>query len=135
MIESSHGIPPSQRHREIRGTKSGRKTIRTLGFLVCILNFNSLKSFAILKNCHQKIGFEDSSLRKYKRLTRGMKPNLEEYVKQKAELEEDFYPDLNNLSYGFYSKVPESKIDELVEDLQSQYVTFERVSFFWNYHD
>lgn len=43
-------------------------------------------------------------------------------MQQKATLEEDFYPDANNLQYGFYSKVPESKIDALVDDLKSQYV-------------
>jgi len=65
--------------------------------------------------------YEEASLRKYKRLSRSLKPNTEEYVQQKAALGADFYPDANNLTYGFYSKVPESKIDALVDDLKSQY--------------
>jgi len=65
------------------------------------------------------LGFEDSSLRKYKRQVNNLKPNLDEYNEKKQETEED--PELNANTYGLSTPVAESKIDALIEDLNKQF--------------
>ena len=66
--------------------------------------------------------YEDMARRKYKRLIRTMKPDLEQYEADKERLGADFFPDANSLSYGLHDKAPAAKIDHMVKDLAKQYV-------------
>lgn len=65
--------------------------------------------------------WEDMARRKYKRLTRSMKPDLEHYEAEKERLGEDFYPDANALSYGLHGKAAPEKVEHMVNDLAKQY--------------
>ncbi|XP_003962460.2 pre-mRNA-splicing factor syf2 isoform X1 [Takifugu rubripes] len=64
-------------------------------------------------------GYAEAQFRQYQRLTKQIKPDLENYEKQREECGEDFHPTPNSLIHGTH--VPtKTGIDRMVEDLEKQ---------------
>ncbi|OQV14283.1 Pre-mRNA-splicing factor syf2 [Hypsibius exemplaris] len=63
--------------------------------------------------------FEDSSIRQYTSLTKQIKPDFEQYEKQKAELGDRFYATANTIMQGEHKDSPEA-IEKLVGDVNAQ---------------
>ncbi|MBN3270665.1 SYF2 factor, partial [Polyodon spathula] len=67
-------------------------------------------------------GFSDyaaAQLRQYQRLTKQIKPDMENYEKQRDECGDEFYPTSNSLLHG--SHVPSKEgVDRMVEDVEKQ---------------
>ncbi|XP_039596393.1 pre-mRNA-splicing factor syf2 isoform X1 [Polypterus senegalus] len=67
-------------------------------------------------------GFSDyaaAQLRQYQRLTKQIKPDMEEYERQREECGEDFYPSANSLLHGTHVPSVEG-IDRMVADVEKQ---------------
>ncbi|KAI7805375.1 pre-mRNA-splicing factor syf2 [Triplophysa rosa] len=64
-------------------------------------------------------GYAEAQLRQYQRLTKQIKPDMDNYEKQREECGEDFHPTPNSLIHGTHvpSKV---SIDRMVEDVEKQ---------------
>uniref|UniRef100_A0A8C5PPH5 Pre-mRNA-splicing factor SYF2 n=1 Tax=Leptobrachium leishanense TaxID=445787 RepID=A0A8C5PPH5_9ANUR len=82
-------------------------------------------------------GFSDyaaAHLRQYQRLTRQIKPDLEEYERDKEKHGEDFYPTSDSLYHGTH--VPSQQgIDRMVSDLEKQIEKREKYSRRRAYND
>lgn len=63
--------------------------------------------------------YEQATFRQYQRLTKQMKPNLEEYERKKEKMGEDMYPELNSIAQGDY-KDSEEGINKMAADLDKQ---------------
>lgn len=64
--------------------------------------------------------FEDATIRQNRRLTKQIRPNHEEYERQREELgDECFYADMNTMLQGKIKDTPEA-INRMVEDLEMQ---------------
>ncbi|KAG8443061.1 hypothetical protein GDO86_011763 [Hymenochirus boettgeri] len=89
------------------------------------------------KKKNPDLGFSDyaaAQLRQYQRLTKQIKPNMEEYDIQKEKHGEDFYPTSNSLYHG--SHVPsQDGIDRMVSDLEKQIEKREKYSRRRAYND
>lgn len=64
--------------------------------------------------------FQQAQYRQYQRLTRQLKPSMEEYEKQKRELGDSVYATANTLLPEDSSKPSEAAIDRMVDDLEKQ---------------
>ncbi|XP_033877751.2 pre-mRNA-splicing factor syf2-like [Acipenser ruthenus] len=67
-------------------------------------------------------GFSDyaaAQLRQYQRLTKQIKPDMENYEKQREECGEEFYPTSNSLLHGTHVPSKEG-VDRMVEDVEKQ---------------
>lgn len=64
--------------------------------------------------------FQQAQYRQYQRLTKQLKPSMEEYEKQKSELGESVYATANTLLPEQSSKPSEEAVDRLVDDLEKQ---------------
>lgn len=65
--------------------------------------------------------FEQATVRQYKTLVKGMKPNMQAYEEQKEKLGAAFYGDRNTILHGLHKDKKED-IDRMVADLAKQYV-------------
>ncbi|XP_071955527.1 pre-mRNA-splicing factor SYF2-like [Antedon mediterranea] len=63
--------------------------------------------------------YEQATFRQYQRLTKQMKPDMEEYERKKDKMGEDMYPTVNSLMQGEH-KDTEDAIDRMVTDLEKQ---------------
>ncbi|XP_028844515.1 pre-mRNA-splicing factor syf2 [Denticeps clupeoides] len=64
-------------------------------------------------------GYAEAQLRQYQRLTRQIKPDMDNYERQREECGEDFHPTPNSLIHGTH--VPSTDaVDRMVEDLEKQ---------------
>ncbi|KAM9787580.1 pre-mRNA-splicing factor syf2 isoform X2 [Syngnathus typhle] len=64
-------------------------------------------------------GYAEAQFRQYQRLTKQIKPDMQNYEKQREECGEDFHPTSNSLIHGTH--VPsEEGIDRMVEDVEKQ---------------
>ncbi|XP_061115904.1 pre-mRNA-splicing factor syf2 isoform X1 [Conger conger] len=64
-------------------------------------------------------GYAEAQLRQYHRLTKQIRPDMEEYEKQREACGEDFHPTTNSLIHGTH--VPSKQgIDRMVEDVEKQ---------------
>uniref|UniRef100_A0A7M4FF05 Pre-mRNA-splicing factor SYF2 n=2 Tax=Crocodylus porosus TaxID=8502 RepID=A0A7M4FF05_CROPO len=88
------------------------------------------------KRKNPDLGFSDyaaAQLRQYQRLTKQIKPDMEQYEKQKKDTEE-FYPTSNSLLHGTH--VPSNEgVDRMVADLEKQIVKREKYSRRRSYND
>ena len=64
--------------------------------------------------------FQQAQYRQYQRLTRQLKPSMEEYEKQKSELGDSVYATANTLLTEQSSKPSEEAVDRMVDDLEKQ---------------
>ncbi|XP_051506760.1 pre-mRNA-splicing factor syf2-like [Myxocyprinus asiaticus] len=64
-------------------------------------------------------GYAEAQLRQYQRLTKQIKPDMENYERQRVECGEDFHPTSNSLIHGTHVPSKES-IDRMVEDVEKQ---------------
>ena len=67
--------------------------------------------------------FEQATLRQYKQLVKGIKPNMEAYEEAKQKLGAAFYGDRNTILHGLHEDKKEA-VDKMVSDLEKQYVEF-----------
>ena len=68
-------------------------------------------------------GFSDyatAQKRQYDRLTKQMKPNVDEYAQKKEKLGDNAFPAAHNLGYGGDGECSEAAVDRMVEDLEKQ---------------
>lgn len=63
--------------------------------------------------------FESATYRQYQRNTKALKPDLNDYSRQKEKLGEDFYATSNTLGLT-QRKDPEEAVDRMVQDLEKQ---------------
>ena len=63
--------------------------------------------------------YEQATARQYDRLISQMKPDMEEYSRQKEKLGGAFYGDRNTILHGLHKDTKEG-IDRMVEDLEKQ---------------
>ncbi|XP_076831415.1 pre-mRNA-splicing factor syf2 [Brachyhypopomus gauderio] len=64
-------------------------------------------------------GYAEAHLRQYQRLTKQIKPDMEDYERQREECGEDFHPTSNSLLHGTH--VPSrDAIDRMQEDVHKQ---------------
>lgn len=63
--------------------------------------------------------FEQATVRQYKTLVKGIKPNMEAYEEQKEKLGAAFYGDRNTILHGLHKDKKED-IDRMVADLAKQ---------------
>ncbi|XP_033121300.1 pre-mRNA-splicing factor SYF2-like [Anneissia japonica] len=63
--------------------------------------------------------YEQATFRQYQRLTKQMKPNMEDYERKKEKMGEDMFPTVNSLMQGEH-KDSEEAIDRMVTDLEKQ---------------
>ena len=66
--------------------------------------------------------FEQATIRQYKQLVKGIKPNMEAYEEAKEKLGPAFYGDRNTILHGLHKDKKES-VDKMVADLEKQYVS------------
>ncbi|KAM6108629.1 pre-mRNA-splicing factor SYF2 [Pterocles gutturalis] len=89
------------------------------------------------KRKNPDLGFSDyasAQLRQYQRLTRQIKPDLEQYEKMKEQYGEALYPTSNSLLHG--SHVPSKEgVDRMVADLEKQIEKREKYSRRRPYND
>ncbi|CAI5695290.1 unnamed protein product [Oreochromis niloticus] len=64
-------------------------------------------------------GYAEAQFRQYQRLTKQIRPDMENYEKQKEESGEDFHPTSNSLIYGTHVPTKDG-IDRMVEDVEKQ---------------
>ncbi|KAK7139787.1 hypothetical protein R3I94_012433 [Phoxinus phoxinus] len=64
-------------------------------------------------------GYAEAQLRQYQRLTRQIKPDMDNYERQREECGEDFHPTSNSLIHGTHVPSKES-IDRMVVDVEKQ---------------
>nr|XP_020658895.1 pre-mRNA-splicing factor SYF2 [Pogona vitticeps] len=89
------------------------------------------------KKKNPDLGFSDyaaAQLRQYQRLTRQIKPDLEQYEKLKEESGEEFYPTSNSLLHGTHVPCKEG-VDRMVSDLEKQIQKREKYSRRRPYND
>ncbi|XP_063306805.1 pre-mRNA-splicing factor SYF2 [Pelobates fuscus] len=82
-------------------------------------------------------GFSDyaaAQLRQYQRLTKQIKPNLEEYEKEKEKHGEEFYPTSDSLYHGTHVPSQEG-VERMVTDLEKQIEKREKYSRRRAYND
>ncbi|XP_053321964.1 pre-mRNA-splicing factor SYF2 [Spea bombifrons] len=82
-------------------------------------------------------GFSDfaaAQLRQYQRLTKQIKPDLEDYEKEREKHGEDFYPTSNSLYHGTHVPTQDG-IDRMVSDLEKQIEKREKYSRRRAYND
>ncbi|XP_033741099.1 pre-mRNA-splicing factor SYF2-like [Pecten maximus] len=72
-------------------------------------------------------GYEAATRRQYDRLTKSLKPDMDNYSRQKEKLEEDFYATGNTLGLN-QRKDPEEAVDRMVDDLEKQIKKREKYS-------
>lgn len=63
--------------------------------------------------------YEQASFRQYQRLTKQMKPDMEEYQRNKEKMGQDMYPSVDSLMQGTH-KDSEEGINRMVADLEKQ---------------
>ncbi|KAM4689640.1 pre-mRNA-splicing factor SYF2 [Discoglossus pictus] len=89
------------------------------------------------KRRNPDLGFSDyaaAHLRQYQRLTKQIKPNMEEYEREREKSGEDFYPTSDSLYHGTH--VPNKDgIDRMVTDLEKQIEKREKYSRRRAYND
>jgi len=70
--------------------------------------------------------YEQATARQYNRMISNMKVDMNAYQKQKAKLGKAFYAEANTYLHG---KIKDSKegIDNMVDDLEKQYVQFNKL--------
>ncbi|XP_045031351.1 pre-mRNA-splicing factor SYF2-like [Daphnia magna] len=71
--------------------------------------------------------FEQATFRQYSRLVQDIKPNMEEYEKDKANLGDAFYAGKNTIVHGLHKDSPEA-MNRMVEDLHKQIEKREKYS-------
>ncbi|XP_053570092.1 pre-mRNA-splicing factor syf2 [Bombina bombina] len=89
------------------------------------------------KRKNPDLGFSDyaaAQLRQYQRLTRQIKPDMEEYETQKEQHGENFYPTSNSLYHGTHVPSKEG-VDRMVADLDKQIEKREKYSRRRAYND
>ncbi|XP_075683898.1 pre-mRNA-splicing factor SYF2 [Rhinoderma darwinii] len=89
------------------------------------------------KKKHPDIGFSDfaaAQLRQYQRLTRQIKPDMEEYEKERGKIGEHFYPTCDSLFHGTHVPSQEG-VDRMVSDLEKQIEKREKYSRRRAYND
>ncbi|XP_065206413.1 pre-mRNA-splicing factor SYF2 [Planococcus citri] len=92
---------------------------------VKLLNVTASEAEALEKKKKKKnpdtgfADFEQATIRQYNRLVKQIKPNMDEYERQKETLGGAFYGDRNTILQGLHKDSKES-IDRMVEDLQKQ---------------
>nr|XP_033786867.1 pre-mRNA-splicing factor SYF2 [Geotrypetes seraphini] len=89
------------------------------------------------KRKNPDLGFSDyaaAQLRQYQRLTKQIKPDMEEYEKQREQNGEEFYPTSNSLLHGTHVPSKEG-IDKMVADLDKQIEKREKYSRRRAYND
>ncbi|XP_056327507.1 pre-mRNA-splicing factor syf2 [Danio aesculapii] len=64
-------------------------------------------------------GYAEAQQRQYQRLTKQIKPDMENYEKQREECGEDFHPTSNSLIYGTHVPSKDS-INRMVDDVEKQ---------------
>ncbi|KAG5856064.1 hypothetical protein ANANG_G00003970 [Anguilla anguilla] len=64
-------------------------------------------------------GYAEAQLRQYHRLTRQIRPDMEEYERQRERCGEDFHPTSNSLIHGTHVPSKEG-VDRMVEDVEKQ---------------
>ncbi|KAF4106098.1 pre-mRNA-splicing factor syf2 [Onychostoma macrolepis] len=64
-------------------------------------------------------GYAEAQLRQYQRLTKQIKPDMDNYERQREECGEDFHPTSNSLIHGTHVPSKES-IDRMVDDVEKQ---------------
>ncbi|AWP16756.1 Pre-mRNA-splicing factor syf2 [Scophthalmus maximus] len=64
-------------------------------------------------------GYAEAQFRQYQRLTKQIRPDLENYEKQREEGGADFYPTSNSLIHGTHIPTTEG-VDRMVEDVEKQ---------------
>lgn len=73
-------------------------------------------------------GFAAAQYRQYQRLTKQMKPNSEDYKREKEQKGEGMYRSVDDVNYGGEGKVPEAAVDRMVADLEKQIEKREKYS-------
>ncbi|XP_030057200.1 pre-mRNA-splicing factor SYF2 isoform X1 [Microcaecilia unicolor] len=89
------------------------------------------------KRKNPDLGFSDyaaAQLRQYQRLTKQIKPDMEEYEKQREQTGEEFYPTSNSLLHGTHVPSKEG-IDRMVADIDKQIEKREKYSRRRAYND
>ena len=74
------------------------------------------------KSSHANVGFsnfEDATIRQHEKLTRNLKPNVDEYQREKEIMGEAFYPSTSTIIHGLRQDTPEG-VSRMVEDLEKQ---------------
>lgn len=79
--------------------------------------------------------YEDAQLRQYQRLTKEMKPDLEEYERAKERLGADLYPSVDSLPQHDVDFVSKDGLDRMVNDLEKQIEKREKFSRRRPFHD
>jgi len=64
--------------------------------------------------------YQEATVRQYNRLTKQMKPELENYQVAKSKMGDEPFAGPHNLGYGGDGKVSEAGIDRMCEDLEAQ---------------
>lgn len=64
-------------------------------------------------------GYAEAQFRQYQRLTKQIRPDMNNYEKQREECGEDFHPTSNSLIHGTHVPTKEG-IDRMVEDVERQ---------------
>lgn len=73
--------------------------------------------------------YEQATVRQYNRLVKQIKPNMDEYERQKEKLGGAFYGDRNTILQGLHKDTKEG-IDRMVDDLEKQWVFFDFPYYF-----
>jgi len=76
-------------------------------------------SFKILSFPIFKVSLRYLSCRQYNRLVKGIKPNMEQYEREKQKMGEAFYGGPNTILHGLHQDTKEG-IDHMVQDLEKQ---------------
>ncbi|XP_011494564.1 PREDICTED: pre-mRNA-splicing factor Syf2 [Ceratosolen solmsi marchali] len=71
--------------------------------------------------------FEQATVRQYKQLVKGIKPNMEVYQEAKETLGPAFYGDRNTILHGLHKDKKEA-VDRMVSDLEKQIAKREKYS-------
>lgn len=71
--------------------------------------------------------YEQATARQYNRLIKQIKPNMEEYERQKQKLGPAFYNDRHSILHGLHKDSKES-VDKMVQDLEKQYVLLIKIT-------
>nr|CAG4641232.1 EOG090X0ECA [Eulimnadia texana] len=71
--------------------------------------------------------YEQATIRQYTRLVKDIKPDMNEYEKEKETLGEAFYAEKNTIVHGLHKDTPEA-IDRMVKDLNKQIEKREKYS-------
>jgi len=66
-----------------------------------------------------RTGYQDVGEKKYKRMTRALKPDLEHYAQQKAKLGDLVYPTADSVAHADLVPLEQSRVEKLAE-LQRQ---------------